>query len=116
MAYENGDDAALLRRQRLFLEEIERSVRESNRELIHDRIPVLDREGFVHFARVVARLRAAYLEAAFLASEHEDLAQSQPGWVERLRGHREAYEEARLAFEALQRSIERGYVDIGAAA
>jgi hypothetical protein len=103
------DDTALLRRQRTFIDEIERSIRAANREILHQRIPQLDQQSFVKMAHHVARLRASYLEAA-LASESDP---STASWVTLLREQREAYEEAREAFDALQRAIERGYVDIG---
>jgi hypothetical protein len=107
--YEQNDDAVLLRRQRKFIEEIERNIRAANREILHEKIPELDRERFVRLALLVARLRASYLQAALAADAEADA----PSWVKRLREHREAYEEARDAFDALQRTIERGYVDIG---
>jgi hypothetical protein len=106
---EHTDDTALLRRQRTFIDEIERSIRSANREILHARIPELDQQSFVRMAHHVARLRASYLEAALAAEDDPDAA----GWVSRLRDQREAYEEARDAFDALQRAIERGYVDIG---
>lgn len=112
MNFDMTADAALLRKQRQFLEQIERSIREANRGIIHDRIPEIGQEGFAGFARRVARLRAGYLQAALeagAAMEEDD----QAPWVESLRRHREAYEEARDAFEALQHAIERGYVDMG---
>ena len=110
---ENDDDAVLLRRQRQFLHEIEQSIRESNREIIHGQIPELTKERFVEFALVVARLRASYLQASLgLARGGPEAAQGE-GVIAALRQHRVAYDEAREAFEALQRAIERGYVDIG---
>jgi hypothetical protein len=110
---ENEDDAVLLRRQRQFLHEIEQSIRESNRQIIHGLIPELTKERFVEFALVVARLRASYLEAAVaLARGGPDAAEGE-GVTAALRQHRVAYDEAREAFDALQRAIERGYVDIG---
>lgn len=107
--HQHTDDTALLRRQRTFVDEIERSIRAANREILHERIPELGQQSFVRMAHHVAHLRASYLEAA-LATEGDPGA---AGWAKRLREHREAYEEAREAFEALQRAIERGYVDIG---
>jgi hypothetical protein len=108
---DHGDDAALLRRQRTFLEQIERSIRAVNRETIHETIPELDRDSFVRMALRVARLRAGYLQVA-LAAEGESDGET-AAWARRLREHREAFEEARDAFDALQRAIERGYVDVG---
>lgn len=109
--YDQGDDAGLLRRQRTFLDEIERSIREANREILHERIPELDRASFVTLAHQVALLRASYLQSALSAKDQPDPVAA----VRELRGHREAYEEACAAFEALQRAIKRGYVDIGLA-
>lgn len=112
MGIETMDDAALMRKQRQFLDQIERSIREANRRIIHDRISELDQEGFVRFAHHVARLRAAYLQAALEVGL--DAGEDEPAsWIVSLRRRREAYEEARDAFEALQRAIERGYVDMG---
>lgn len=112
MTFNATADAALLRTQRKFLDQIERNIREANRGIIHDRIPELDQAGFAEFAQRVARLRASYLQAALEAGTRMEDDEKSP-WVESLRRHREAYEEAREAFEALQHAIERGYVDMG---
>ncbi|HUE97145.1 MAG TPA: hypothetical protein VMN39_10820 [Longimicrobiaceae bacterium] len=103
------DDAALLRRQRQFLEEVERKIAEANREILQEHIPELNQARFVSLAKQVARLRAAYLQAALGAQDETD----PETFVRELRSRREAYDEARDAFEALQRAIQRGYVDIG---
>jgi hypothetical protein len=102
------DDAELLKRQRQFLEETERIIRETNREILHAGIPELDQQSFVRLARQVAQLRASYLQAALVKGGTEAA-----GWAEKLRAHRLALEEGLEAFEALQRAIKRGYVDIG---
>ena len=108
-------DAALLRRQNQFLHEIEQGIRQANREIIHARIPELDRDRFLEFALLVARLRAGYLEAALgIASDDEgDTALESFALVRR---KRQAYEEAREAFDALERAIQRGYVDLASVA
>lgn len=95
-----------------FLNEIEQGIRIANREIIHARIPVLQKDTVLAFAVAIARLRAHYLEAAFHAAgvdKGEPLDQNQ---VSQLRTHREAYEEAKIAFEALRYAIEQGYVSI----
>ena len=107
------DDGELLRRQRHFLEQVERKIATVNREILHAQIPELDQASFVRLAEQVARLRAAYLQTALGVAKN---GESEAAVVEELRRRREAYDEARLAFEALQRAIERGYVDIGKAA
>jgi hypothetical protein len=114
MAVGTQDDVALLRRQQKFLHEVEQTIRAANRELIHARIPELNGESFARFAHLVARLRAEYLHAAFEVSRTEETGAEAVNRFARLREHREAFEEARSAFEALQRAIERGYVDIEA--
>lgn len=101
------DESQQLRRQKRFLQEVENAIRDANRRILHERIPALDRERFVAFASFVAGLRAEYLHAAM------DLVARRGGTgFEALRQHREAYEEAKAAFAALERAIERGYVDI----
>lgn len=109
---EHSDDYKKLMDQKRFLNEIEQGIRIANREIIHSRIPALDKDTVLSFSVAIARLRARYLEAAFRAAETdkgEPLDQSE---VNQLRTHREAYEEAKLAFEALRYAIEQGYVDV----
>ncbi|MEX2571808.1 MAG: hypothetical protein WD737_10970 [Gemmatimonadota bacterium] len=110
---EATDDRELLLRQRKFLHDIEQGIRQANQEIIHERIPELTRERFVEFALVVARLRASYLQASLEVSRGVPDLSEPAALCSALKPHRVAYEEARDAFEALQRAIERGYVDIG---
>jgi hypothetical protein len=98
------EESSRIRKQQKFLQDVEHAIAEANRQAIHARIATLDRASFVAFAARVAQLRAAYLEAALAASAGGDFGA--------LRGHREAFEEAKAAFAALERAIERGYVDI----
>lgn len=99
------------KRQR-FLLEIEQAVRETNQTIIHERIPKLTQEHVLPLAATVARARARYLEAAFRVSEMETAGQFDSQSLKDLRQNRETYEETRIAFDALTRAIERGYVDI----
>ncbi len=103
-------DPRELAQQRQFLEKLEMAVAVANREVIHKLIPNLNQETFQQLAVMVARSRASYLEAAI------KLAAS-PGGCDAncladLRSKREMYEESRAAFDALERAIERGYVEI----
>ena len=95
-----------------FLNEMEQGVRLANQEIIHERIPGLDKHTILALAVSVARLRASYLEAALkigsLGTDEPDKA-----LVAELRARREAFEEARIAYEALHRAIEVGYIDVG---
>ena len=107
------DDEQLLRQQRFFLAELERDIRRINREIIHERIPKLSRQCFVELGRGVAERRAEYLRQAI------ELGRSAPGSAEQaaalaaMPGLRHNYHESREAFAALERAIERGYIDIG---
>lgn len=103
------EDSAQLRKQQRFLNEVEVAIRDANRHIIHERVPDLDRQRFVTFATFVARLRADYLAEALALQDAPEHAQA----VESLRRRRRAYAEARDAFAALERAVERGYVDIG---
>jgi len=101
------EESTRIRKQQKFLQDMEHAIAETNRRIIHARIKRLDRTGFIAFAARVAELRAGYLEAAVAAKTGDDFGA--------LRGHREAFEEAKAAYAALERAIERGYVDIDAA-
>ncbi len=99
------------KRQR-FLLETEQAIRETNKSIIHERIPKLTQARVLPFATTVARLRARYLEAAFELSDVDKSAPIDEQSIRDLRMHRELYEETRLAFDSLTRAIERGYIDL----
>lgn len=98
------EESSRIRKQQKFLQDVEHGIAAVNREILQARLPQLDRARFVAFASRVAELRAGYLRAALAASAGGDFSG--------LREHREAFEEAKAAFAALERAIERGYVDI----
>ena len=93
-----------------FLDELDMGIRAANQEIIHGRIPDLDREKAFVFATMVARLRTDYLEAAFRHCTHSTHPTQED--IEELRAKRLSYEEARDAFQALRHAIESGYIDI----
>ncbi len=99
-------------KQKRFLLEIEQGIRETNQKIIHQRIPPVTADNFLHFANSVARLRARYLEAAFKFAAKADDAPIDDSEVAELRRQRVNYHEARDAFEALRHAIDRGYVEI----
>ena len=101
------EESQQIRRQQKFLQDVEHAIRDANRAIIHSRIPKLDRARFVAFATCVAELRAEFLQAGLALVDGRDGAT-----FEALRLRREAFEEAKAAFAALERAIERGYVDI----
>jgi hypothetical protein len=105
-------DYQRLQAQKHFLNEIEQGIRVSNCEIIHKRIPALNKEMILSFAVAVGRLRARYLEAAFKLGVDEDGNAPQKSVIEDLRLRREMFEEARTAFAALRDAIEKGYVQV----
>jgi len=104
-------DPGWYRAQKRLLDEVEHGVREANRAVIGQRLPEITREGFLRLATVVARLRAEYLACA-LGLGREARGDVTGEEIDRLARLRVAYDEARLAFEALERCVQRGYVEI----
>jgi hypothetical protein len=101
------EESLQIRKQQKFLQDVEHAIRDANRDIIHAQISHLDRAKFVEFATYVARLRADYLSAGLGLVDRTD-----GSTFEALRLRREAFEEAKAVFAALERAIERGYVDI----
>lgn len=104
-------DSQDLAAQRQFLEQLEMSIAVANREVIHQQIPNLNKATFQQLAVMVAKFRASYLAAAIKLADSPGSCDS--GCLADLKRKRELYDEGRAAFEALERAIERGYVDIG---
>ncbi|MDP6883537.1 MAG: hypothetical protein QF830_05325 [Rhodospirillales bacterium] len=100
-------DPEQLRVYTRFIEEIEMALRAANREIIGNQIPELDKECFFRLAVAVAKLRADYLKAVLSLDWEADGID-----IAGVQDKRTIYEEASKAFEALERTIERGYVDI----
>lgn len=109
---DSRDDYKQLLEQKRFLGEIEQGIRSFNREIIHQRIPSLNKDAILAFAQAIGRLRARYLEAAFQLGVADDGDPPNRGEIHELRTRREMFEEARYAFEALREAIEKGYVDV----
>lgn len=95
-----------------FLNEIEQGIRIANREIIHSRLPTMNKNTILSFAVAIARLRANYLEATFNAAGQDNGEALTTEQVDHIRIQREAYEEAKKAFEALRYAMEQGYVDV----
>jgi hypothetical protein len=104
-------DSKELAAQRQFIEKLELAVVAANREVIHKTIPNLSQATFQSLAVMVARHRAHYLEAAVKLAGAP--GQHDPAAFADLKQKREFFEESRAAFDALERAIERGYVEIG---
>jgi hypothetical protein len=112
MSEEHTDDYKKMMNQKRFLNDIEQGIRIANREIIHKRIPALNKDTVLAFAVAIARARTRYLEAAFRAAATDKGEPLDQGEVNQLRAHRESYEETKKAFEALRYAIEQGYVDV----
>lgn len=97
-----------------FLGEVEQGIRFANNEIIHQQIPMLNKENILAFAVAVGRLRASYLEAAFQLGMNESGEMPKQEVIDELKRRRELFEESRLAFDALRDAIEKGYVDVDA--
>jgi len=109
---EHSDDYKKTMLQKRFLNEIEQGIRIANREIIHSHIPKLNKNSVLAFAVSIARLRAHYLDAAFSAAGTDTGEPLSAEQINSMRLHREAYEEAKQAFEALRYALEQGYVDL----
>lgn len=106
------DDPAFAQKRRRFLDGLERAIAEANREIIGTTLATagaaLDADTFLRLAVRVAELRARYVaEGLAVAAGHPDAAA-----IERLAACRRAFEEMRLVFEATERLVERGYVEL----
>ena len=89
-----------------FLLEVESSIVHANREAIHERLGPLSRSRFLELTHAVARIRADYLHAAF----HSNWSSAE-GLSADVVEKRNRYEEALAAYEALERAVERGYIE-----
>lgn len=102
------NDRAFAQRRRRFTEGLERAIGEANREIIGHTLGALDDEAFLRLAVRVAELRASYIAHGLaIAQGHPDQAD-----IDQLRARRCAFEEMLHVFEATERVVERGYVQL----
>ena len=99
-------------RRQHFLKEVEQLVQITNREILSQRMPPITRENILPLAVSVARLRGNYLAEAFRVAKADAGEAPAGSEIQALKTHRETYEEAKGAFEALIHAIERGYVGL----
>ncbi|HJL41475.1 MAG TPA: hypothetical protein RMG48_09235 [Myxococcales bacterium LLY-WYZ-16_1] len=90
-----------------FLLEVEASIIQANRRIISEKVGTVTRQRFEQLAQKVAQLRADYLAAAF---DH-DWDPTRPAETA-ISDKRRQYEESVAAFEALERAVRRGYVEL----
>jgi hypothetical protein len=97
--------------KRLILE-IEKTIRELNRDVINPVIPELTLEQLKPVVKMVARARAHYLRELFDLANLVGEGSPGPDQIERLRGARLAYEELVEGAKSLETAIQRGYLDV----
>ena len=96
-----------------FLKEIEQAIRVANCEVLGQRLRPMTKETILPLAVSVANLRGDYLAEAFRLARPDKGRALKNEEIESLKKHRQSYEEARRAFEALTHAIDRGYVELG---
>ena len=105
-------DREQLRSKKHFFDELETGIRIANQEIIGACVPDLNKKKIHAFAVLVSRLRASYIALAFKMCTSGEDGEPDPALIESLRTRREMFEEARDAYEALRRAIERGYIEV----
>lgn len=100
-------------RSQHFLKEMEQAIQVANREILSQSLPPITKENILPLAISVARLRSQYLALAFKIAQADAGEAPKEEEIKALKFHREVYEEARLAFEALIHVIDQGYVELG---
>ena len=94
--------------------ELEHAIKQINRDLIGEAAGTLGREDFSQVAKMVACLRARYLQTTLkMAESSGDQCIDTESALE-LKNLRIAYEEALAAFDALEHALRRGYIDFAA--
>ncbi len=94
------------------LMELNRAVRNANREIINPLIPELTIDELTPVMAMVARARGDYLKALFTITESAGEGLPSNEDTQRLRKKRERYEELLAAAKSLEVAIERGYLDV----
>ncbi len=104
MAYSNDNNRLLL--------ELDKALRELNRETINPMIPKVTIKGMKPVMGMVARARAEYLKELFDLSSVAGGDLPSPDQINHLRNLRLTYEELVAAAKALNTAVERGYLDV----
>jgi len=102
-------DGAARARMLHFIESMDAAILNANRDVISHQIPVLTREVLLRLIVRVAELRADYVQHGLKVSElrHPDGAA-----IDGLAEKRRAYDELLAVYTAIERAIERGYLEI----
>lgn len=93
---------------------LEKSLRDTNRNVLNKEIPQLSITDLEPVLNLVARCRTEYLKKLFvIADEHPETLPAAEK-ITTLREHRLRYEEVVSASKALEIAIERDYLDVNA--
>jgi len=95
-----------------FLKEIEHKIRLANNRVIHQEVAPITSERMLSFADAIAKLRAEYIQEAFIFADMDHADDAEIAEIEKLDICRRRFEVARDAFIALQRAIELGYAKV----
>ncbi len=90
-----------------FKSAMDKAIVAANKEVLGK--TVLTRDGFLRLALNAAELRGAYIQKGV---EVGGVRHPSPAQLDELAAARHAFEETSAVFEALERVIERGYVNI----
>lgn len=101
---DRGKRHALLK----FQQELDAIIMSANQQVLKHTLPGLNREAITRLAVRVAELRGAYLARALKIAQAEGRPALEA--IADLQHARQAFEEMREAFEALERVIDRGYI------
>ncbi len=93
-------------------EELDRTIMSANQEILRRKLPGFDRDALTRMAVRIAELRAVYLAKALEISASTGVPNAET--LDALTHARQAYDELRGAYEALERVIERGYIQVSA--
>lgn len=95
--------------------ELEKRIRDLNREIINPTIPALGVDDLTPVMQLVARARATYLAELFAITAAVDEGLPNGDQLNTLRRLRLTYEELLQGAQALETAIQRGYLDVAAA-
>lgn len=94
------------------LMELERDMREVNREIINPMIRELTSDGLRPVLRLVANARARYLKALFELAAKQPNKTPDESQIQQLAELRHVFEELASGAKALETAIQRGYLDV----
>lgn len=100
--------------QNRMLIELERMMREINREVINPQFEELATDDLAPALRMVAHARARYIGELFRVARQSKDAEPTDKQLKQLQRRRVRYEELLKGAQALETAIQRGYLDVHA--